>query len=73
MILNDGKTIQVWCYDDAPEEYRYLGSPDDADWVVLVPKELAGDYIPWIDRIGSCDVESHTLPTGEVVYIGYHA
>jgi hypothetical protein len=70
--------ILVWRFDDAPAEFSALSTNGgDEDWVAVVPAEMAGDYIAWLDfgrgGFGLCDVSSYTLPDGRAVYIGSHA
>ncbi len=71
------KSIKVWRFQDAPQEYRNL-SPHggDEDWLALVPAELADCYIGWMEpgsQFGCCDVSEHRLLDGSVVRIGAHA
>ncbi len=73
----NNKAIQVWDWDDAPEEYKAL-SPHggDEDWVALVPPKYAGRWIGWMESgsaFGCCDVSEHELPDGSVVRIGAHS
>ena len=69
--------IQVWRFEDAPEEYKKL-SPHggDEDWLILVPPGYENDCIGWLEestssRIG-CDISVHPLENGSVVHIGAH-
>lgn len=72
--------IQVWSYDDAPDELKYR-SPHggDNDWVALVPKELVPQnpenlWIPWLEQghFGNF-VSRETLEDGSVLFISAHA
>ena len=67
--------IQVWPFETAPPEYKALSKHGgDEDWLALVPIELTGRYIAWLDGgFGCCDVSIHPLPDGGTVYIGAHA
>ncbi len=68
MKINENKTILVWRWDDAPDEFReFSGHGGDEDWVAFVPWEvweIAGrdlSNIRWINSSGfSCvDVEMY--------------
>lgn len=68
--------ISVWEFDKAPQEYKNLSqNGGDEDWVVLIPKaDQTHYYIPWLDRIDSCnEPQEFTLPNGDKLYIGAHA
>ena len=67
--------ILVWPFKDAPLEYKVLSMHGgDEDWLALVPVELTGHYVPWLDNCGfGNDVSVHPLPDGRTVYIGAHA
>lgn len=73
------KAIQVWAWDDAPDEFRAL-SPHggDEDWVAFIPQPVYdshGGNFPWCEsgsRFGVCDVSEHEV-TGGVVRIGAHS
>lgn len=71
------KTILVWRFHDAPSELQALSSHGgDEDWLALVPEEMSGEWIPWLEHgsFGVCDISKHTVPgTGDVVYIGAHS
>jgi len=42
--------ILVWRFSDAPDEYKKLSHHDgDEDWVAVVPREYAAQWIGWID------------------------
>lgn len=82
MKINKNKTILVWRWDDAPDEFRTLSRHGgDEDWVAFVPWEVwesAGrdmSNIPWLNSSGfSCvAVEVYDSEDGEgVVFIGAH-
>jgi len=67
----------LWCWKDAPEEYKKLsGHGGDEDWVIFIPKDMAGwspflimgDYLTgfgWLD--------SHELDSGDWVIICAHS
>lgn len=71
------KAIQVWRWQDAPQNFRALSRHGgDEDWLALIPKELADLPIAWMDDgtpFGCCSVSSHTLKSGDIVRIGAHA
>lgn len=67
--------ILVWRFSDAPDEYKKLSHHDgDEDWVAVVPREYAAQWIGWIDSqmFGVCDTSSHELENGSKVFIGAH-
>ena len=45
------KAIQVWQYEDAPDEYKWKSvNGGDEDWIAFIPQEYLdknGDWIPW--------------------------
>ena len=67
----------LWRWKDAPEEYKKLsGHGGDEDWVIIIPKDMAGwspflmvgDYLTgfgWLDE--------HELDGGDWVVICAHA
>lgn len=68
--------IQIWRFHDAPEEYSRYFDNDDADWLALVPKELAKEEIRWLEEgtpFGCCAVSNQWLPDGRLIQVGYHA
>ena len=67
--------ILVWPFETSPPEYKALSKHGgDEDWLALVPIELTGRYIAWLDNCGfGNDVSIHCLPDGRTVYIGAHA
>lgn len=86
-LLDEGKRagikepIRVWPFTDAPQVLRDLAnSPDDNDWLVLVPKcvsdpsdESNFNYIGWLESPAfSDDVQLHCWREYSV-YIGSHA
>jgi hypothetical protein len=75
--MTTSPAIQVWPYDDAPEEYRRLSTHGgDEDWVALVPAQYVSTWIPWMESgssFGCCDVYEYPLPDGSVVRIGAHS
>jgi len=67
-------SIRIWAWVDAPGELRaFSDHGGDEDWVCLVPKELANDYLPFVDALGVCRVSNHFLTDGRKVLIGAHA
>lgn len=71
--------IQVWEFEDAPEELKALSaSGGDEDWLAVVPENYAGSWIPWMEsgtKFGCCSVSEYPHPsiTGCVVRIGTHS
>lgn len=67
------KTIKVWYWADAPEEFRKLANPDDVDYVAFVPH---GVELPMFMAEGSgfgcCTVEEFVTQSG-IVYVGHHS
>jgi len=78
LIRDEIKFIQIWRFEDAPEEYRKHFSEDDADWLAFVPNYLLkkeGDYIPFLEEgtsFGCCRVEEVKIKEGKIL-VGYHA
>lgn len=69
------KTIQVWRFKDAPEEYRKLSTNGgDEDWVAFVPDTLKDDWIGWMESpsFGCCCVDEYPIQGG-IIRIGCHA
>lgn len=67
-------SIRIWAWVDAPGELRaFSDHGGDEDWVCLVPKELANDYLPFVDALGVCRVSNHILTDGRKLLIGAHA
>lgn len=67
-------SIRIWAWVDAPGELRaFSDHGGDEDWVCLVPKELANDYLPFVESLGICRVSNHFLTDGRKVLIGAHA
>lgn len=68
--------IAVWRFNNAPQTYQKLSTHGgDEDWLALVPVEMKGEYIPWLEwgAFGVCSISEHPLDNGSVVYIGAHA
>ena len=73
--------IRVWRFERAPEEWQNLSDHGgDEDWLVHIPKEYVGEYLPWCEpdmyvpgTIGVCSISVHPLPDGSEVRIGAHA
>lgn len=63
--MGENRTISVWRWEDAPEEYRALSQHGgDEDWLVFVPKSLRGEYFGWMavgSAFGVCDVERYEI------------
>ena len=73
---NIKKTILVWRFEDAPEEYKALSHHGgDEDWVAFIPNKYKDYYLGWMDEgtsFGSCSVSEHKVKGG-IVRIGAHA
>ena len=70
------KPIQIWKFSDAPEKYRGYFDSDDADWLALIPKERAEEYIPFLEEntpFGPCWVDLIYQGDGSYLKVGYHA
>lgn len=71
----ENKTIKVWRFADAPEEYRNLSTNGgDEDWLAFVPEALAGEWIGWLESgsFGCCAIDEHKVEGG-IIKIGCHA
>lgn len=67
-------SVRIWKWWEAPGELRNLSDHGgDEDWVCLIPKEMAHDYLPFADALGICRVSEHFLTDGRKVLIGAHA
>jgi hypothetical protein len=68
--------IQIWAWDDAPDEYRALSTHGgDEDWVAFLPDEWGDEYPSWMDegtRFAVCDLYRYKVENGWI-YIGAHA
>lgn len=77
MAKAQAHSIHVWKFSEAPEQFRRLSTHGgDEDWLALVPEEMAGQYIPWMEEgspFGVCSVSEHKLEGGCIVRIGTHA
>ena len=73
--MNKVPVIQVWQFDDAPDEYKNLFSCDDADWLALVPVEFKDAYIGWLEcsEFGCCKIRQEVLQDGSTIRVGYHS
>lgn len=72
------KSIKIWSFRHAPEEYRKLSTNGgDEDWLVLIPASECNDYMwqpRWLTSIDSCnEPQEIVMPNGDRVYIGSHA
>ena len=74
-MLDPTKTILIWRWEDAPEEYRKMSTHGgDEDWVAFVPKELAKEYIRFLDEgIFDNAVDNIIISGVGAVIIGAHA
>ena len=68
--------IKVWPFKQAPNKYQDLSQHGgDEDWLAFVPGEIwenCEGYIPWIDKLGCCEVSEHPVKGG-IVFIVVHA
>lgn len=70
------EAIQVWPWEDAPEEFRRLSqNGGDEDWVAFVPHKYKDMPLPWLENNGfdSCYAPQVLDVRDGVVYIGAHA
>lgn len=69
--------IQIWRFDEAPEELRTLSSHGgDEDWLALIPPQLTDKWRAWLEPAFGCgNVSEHAYPLlpGWKVLIGAHA
>lgn len=74
--MTKNKTILVWLWEDAPEEYRALSAHGgDEDWVAFKPEGLRGECVDWLEPgsgFGRHLTSIHEVLGGQV-YIGAHA
>lgn len=61
--------VQVWAYDDAPEEYQL--HDDDSDWVAFVPKAVENRYLPFLTNSHHGAPLEYDVPGGKL-YIFCH-
>lgn len=79
MSQGTGQPIRIWAFYDAPIYLQKLSEHGgDEDWLAVIPPELTGRYLPWLEEgsgFGVCDVSVHPHPTwdGAEVRIGAHA
>ena len=72
------KTIRVWKFLDAPEQYRsVIEDPSDKDWLVFIPKSVEKDkdeirWWNWIGKLDSMEPELFDVDNGTVI-IGGHS
>ena len=74
-MFDPTKTIIIWRFEDAPEDFRNLSdNGGDEDWVAFVPKELAKDYIRFLNEgIFSNACQQIIISGVGAVIIGSHA
>jgi hypothetical protein len=65
--------IEIYSRENCPEQYLYLGNPDDLDWIAFVPNSMKNEYMPFLEenRFGNF-VTIVSIETGDV-YFSYHA
>lgn len=68
------RPIRVWCFVDAPKEYRELSERGgDEDWVAFVPDSVDVTYCLWLSEgLFGDDVDVYQVDGG-VVHISAHA
>lgn len=50
-LRNESRTIKIWRWEDAPQEYKDLSEHSgDEDWVAFVPDSLNIEYIFWMNE-----------------------
>ena len=73
------KPIEVWKFQDAPEELRNLSDHGgDEDWLAIIPPQMNNKCISWMQEgtyFGLCHVYyyDHPYKEGHEVVIGAHA
>ncbi len=68
------KTISVWDFHDAPEEFRRMSTHGgDEDGVALIPAAVTEPH--WLERLWSAygDEDRVLLPDGSMVIIWAHS
>lgn len=69
--------VMVWEFQNAPKWARQLSiNGGDEDWLAICTLKFwnqRNQYIPWIDRLGVCDVDGFEVDAKFVVFIGSHA
>lgn len=72
---HEAPLIRVWRFGDAPRVLRDMSdNGGDEDWVAMVPKGMAADYIAWLESpaFGCCHIDEREWGDYRV-YIGCHA
>lgn len=73
MARGEVNPIQVWRFHQAPAAYQKLSEHGgDEDWLAFVPDVYDGLWMPWLEKIGVCEVSEHRV-AGGTVRIGAHA
>lgn len=78
--------LQVWKWDDAPEEWKRLHSNGDEDWLALIPNVLLASsgnepelwWMRWYPELNDAGrvhrfKEEQGAPCGFEIWIGVHA
>jgi hypothetical protein len=69
--------VMVWRFKNAPYWAKYLSiNGGDEDWLAICTVKFwnqQNHYIPWIDRMGVCDVDVFEVDEKFMVFIGSHA
>jgi len=75
-ITAKDRMIKIWKFEDAPMEYQKLSTNGgDEDWIAFIPKELAGEYIGFLEvgnEFAVCNKEEYRVDGG-IIIIGSHA
>ena len=77
--MNAPNHIQIWQWEDAPEELKALSTNGGGEeWVALIPPKLAEEWIPWLDEFTPfapvcLEVHEHPKLPGYKVRIGCHS
>jgi hypothetical protein len=76
--MRGDRTIRVWRFKDAPEEYRAQSQHGgDEDWVARIPAGYPDPSgVTWLwegTPFGCCAVDELPQDDGSIIYIGAHA
>ena len=67
----------VWPFHEAPKWAKNISiNGGDEDWICICTLDTwnkCGQYVPWIERMGACDVDGFEVDEIYVVFIGSHA
>ena len=75
-MMRMDKTIMVWRFHDAPNEFQALSDHGgDEDWLAFVPTTLGDPWIGWLESstpFGVSETTRHPIHGGWI-YIGAHS